>query len=199
MTVMLDIVFSSVLGGVIAIIVVNANLVIKEAVANFNSDVVVQQMLITDAQIVESEFRNMGSGVPSGDIRITQATDTCVSFKMALRPEPWYEPTDVKYYPGSRSELTWTDNPDDRYLYRQESTQTPQTVGIVSKFSIKYFNFINEVIVTPEPDSLRNIAIVEVTMEVQNPFNSFVDENGKKHFASALWKQTRLASQNLRR
>jgi hypothetical protein len=65
MSVMLDIIFAAFIGGVICLIVINANFVINETIATYNSGVVVQQMLIADAQIVESEFRNIGCGVSS--------------------------------------------------------------------------------------------------------------------------------------
>jgi hypothetical protein len=200
MSVMMDIVFSSLLGGVITLLVMNANIVIKEAVATYNGEVMVQQMLITDAQIVESEFRNMGCGVPSvNEDKITEAKDSCMVFKMALRPEPTSPITTIKYYSGPKTELSWTDNPNDRYLYRQQGATAPQKVGIITRFNLKYYNFNNEIIDTPEPDSLGKIALVEVTLEVQSPFNSYIDQDGNKRYSSALWRQTRLASQNLKR
>jgi hypothetical protein len=48
-------------------------------------------------------------------------------------------------------------------------------------------------------DDLKKVGIIEITLEVQTPYASFIDDKGKKQFAAALWKQTRLASQNLKR
>jgi hypothetical protein len=118
---------------------------------------------------------------------------------MSLRPEPTSIPVDIKYYLGSSSELSWTENPNDKYLYRKEGGDPAAPIGILTRFNIKYFSFLNEIIETPGIDSLRNIALVEVTMEVQSPYASYIDEKGNMRFASALWRQTRLASQNLRR
>jgi len=201
MSVMMDIIFAAFIGGVICLIVINANFVINETVATYNSTVVVQQMLIADAQIVESEFRNIGCGVSdTADAKIKQAMDTSITFYMALRPEPTSIPIEILYYSGSTTELPVTDNPNDRYLYRKEGNEAVERVGIVTKFNLAYYNILNEIMGTPvQDDSLISIKLVEVTLEVQSPYSSYVDEYGNKRFASALWKQTRLASQNLRR
>ncbi|RPI06785.1 MAG: hypothetical protein EHM64_01665 [Ignavibacteriae bacterium] len=198
MNVFMDIMMASVFGGVITMITINANLVIREAWAGFNSQLMVQQMLISNAQIVESEFRNMGCGLDVTVPAVTMARDTCIEFRMSLRPDPQYTPSTIKYYSGAASELTSTDNPDDRFLYRQQDGGALERVGIITKFNMVYYTMANDTIPTPVADP-GSINIIEVTMEVQNPFVYFIDMSGKKHYASALWKQTRLASQNLRR
>jgi hypothetical protein len=198
MSVIMDIIFATFLGAVITLVTINANFVIREAWASYNSETMVQQMLISDAQIVESEFRNMGCGVDTSARSINEALDTCISFNMALRPEPGSPVSVIKYYSGSVSELTATDNPADRFLYRQEDGGSPQRVGVVTRFNLKYFSRQNDTLPTPVTNTF-DIGLVEVTIEVQSPHTSFIDLNGQKRFASALWKQTRLASQNLKR
>jgi hypothetical protein len=199
MSVMMDIIVASILAMVITLITINANLVIREAWASYNSTTMVQQLLISDAQIVESEFRNMGCGVDiTTESVLLEARDTCISFKMALRPEPGITPSIIKYYSGNASELLATDNPADRFLYRQKDGGTAERVGVVTSFNLRYFSFQNDTLPTPV-SNLSNVGLVEVTLEVQSSFASFIDLSGQKRYASALWKQTRLASQNLRR
>jgi hypothetical protein len=201
MSVMMDLIVSSFLGGVITMIILNANYVIKDTWARFNNDFIVQQMLITNAQIVECEFRNMGCGLDVTQQSIISAMDTSIEFRMSTRPEPTSAISRIKYYTGVTSELSSTENPKDRFLYRQENGNTPQRVGLVSQFSLKYYNFAGDSLSTPitDPDTLGSIRIIELTMEVQSPFASTIDPDGKKNFELALWKQTRLASQNLNR
>ena len=201
MSVMMDIIFSSFLGGVITMIILNANFVIKDTWARFNNDYIVQQMLISNAQIVECEFRNMGCGLDVTQKSINVATDTCIEFMMATRPEPTVPVSRIRYYTGSTIELASTENPRDRFLYRQENGVTPQRVGLVSMFSLRYFNFVGDSLTTPitDVDELGSIRIIELTMEVQSPFASTINPDGSKNFEVALWKQTRLASQNLNR
>lgn len=202
MTVMLDIVYSTLIGAVIMFVTINANLVIRESWASYNGTVYVQQMLITEAQLVESEFRNMGCGVIISDTSwvVQQADTNRIIFRMALRPEPTNPPQLITYYSGGTDELNNTENPNDRFLYRQLNSETAQRVGTVTRFGIKYFDSQNDSLGTPMNGAeCKSIAIVEVTLEVQSSWASFIDLNGNKQFATALWKQTRLASQNLKR
>ncbi len=206
MTTMMDIIFATFLGGVILIITLNANAVIRETWASYNSDYIVQQMLISNAQIVECEFRNMGCGLDVTTKTVNEARDTCISFNMALRPEPGTLPSTVKYYSGNVTELSATDNPNDRFLYREVAGESPQRVGLVTQFKLAYFEKDGSQMTTPVALSeLIKVRIIEITMEVQSPFASFLSEDpnhaGKlqERYATALWKQTRLASQNLNR
>jgi hypothetical protein len=199
MSVMMDLIFSSFLGGIITLITINANMVIRQTWANYNSEVIVQQMLISTAQIIEGELRNMGCGIPDSVNVITEARDTCIEFRTTLRPEPTAFPTTIKYYAGSISELTSSENPNDRYLYRQEGINTPQRVGMITQFTFKFMDNDGEKLITPVTieSELEKIRIIEITMEVQSPFAAYLDP--EKRYTSALWKQTRLASQNLSR
>lgn len=204
MSIMMDIIFASFLGGIITFITLNANIIVKEAWATYNSEVMVQQMLISTAQMVEIELRNMGCGVPNDGTQqvITEARDTCISFLMALRPEPQSSPIVIKYYSGHVNEIPDTENPNDRFLYRQEAGKAPQRIGLITQFTLRYMGEFGELLPTPvtaQSDRI-NIKIIEITMEVQAPFAAFLDpEDPEKRYASALWKQTRLASQNLER
>jgi len=197
MAIMMDIIFASFMGGIITFITINANIVIRQTWASYNSELMVQRMLVSTAQVVEVELRNMGCGVDIGAQTIDEARDTCVSFKMAKRPEYNSPIVNVKYYSGSTSELTGTENPRDRFLYRQEGAAAPERTGMVTQFSLKYMDEFGEVLLPTPVADLDRIKIIEITIEVQSPFAALLDP--EKRYTSALWKQTRLASQNLKR
>jgi hypothetical protein len=200
MSTIMDLTFSSFFGGIITMIILNANFIIKDTWARFNSDYIVQQMLISNAQIVECEFRNMGCGLDVTQNSITVASDTCIEFLMALRPEPGVAMSRIKYFSGSTSELSATENPNDRFLYRQVNGGAFQRLGVISQFRLKYFTKEGDELVPPiDADDMINIRIIELTMEVQRPVSSAAAIEGKKYYETALWKQTRLASQNLNR
>jgi hypothetical protein len=205
MSTIMDIIVASILGAVITLITLNANSVLRETSGIYNSDVQVQQMLISNAQIIEGEFRNMGCGVDTAQSTIVEARDTSIQFKMALRPRAAISL--VKYYIGSSNELLNTNNPNDRYLYRQLDADAPDRVGIVTQFRLRYLTEFGDGISTPVPAAeLKDVKIIEITMEVQSPFGvvrdpQMIGEGGNQSelYATALWKQTRLASQNLKR
>jgi hypothetical protein len=197
MTTMLDIITASALGGIILLITINANGIVRESWASYNSDYIVQQMLITNSQIVESEFRNMGCGVDTASRTIDQATDTCISFNMA--PWPDMSAIPIKYYSGSPAEVG-TPNPHDRFLYRVQNNGAPERVGLVTQFRLVYIDNFGDTLATPvSNDELKTIRMIEITMEVQSPWAAFLSPDTKEQYATALWKQTRLASQNLYR
>jgi hypothetical protein len=206
MSTMMDIIFAIILGGAILLIVLNANATLREVYSVYNGDVIVQNALISNAFLIEGEFRNMGCGVySSNDSTFVEARDTCVQFRRKMRPDAPYIDT-IKYYSGSSSELTQTNNKTDRYLYRQVNSQRPLPVGIVSQFNLRYFNREGEELEAPVDQTLLSkIRIVEVTIFVQSPNAIYRDPSTVKAgqsdalYSTGLWKQTRLASQNLRR
>jgi hypothetical protein len=199
MSVVMDIIFSTFLGGIISLITINANMVIRQTWATYNSDLIVQEMLISTAQILEGELRNMGCGVDTTQTSIFHAEQTSIAFRMALRPEYGSTPSLIYFYTGNVNELSATENPNDRFLYRQEDTKTPQRIGMVTQFSFKYMDENGAILSTPisDADDLARIRIIEITMEVQSPFAAYMDP--EKRYTTAMWKQTRLASQNLYR
>ena len=206
MSTMLDIIFAIILGAAILLIVLNANATLREVWSVYNGDVMVQSALVSNAQIIEGEFRNMGCGIDSpSDSTIKIALDTCIQFTRKMRPDNANVDT-IKYFSGASSELTSTNNNTDRYLYRQVNSTQPQRVGIITQFRLKYFNGVGEELATPvSPSELFTIRIIEVTMYVQSPNAIYRDPSTVKpgeqdaFYSTGLWKQTRLASQNLKR
>lgn len=200
MSSMIDIIIASFFGAIITMITINANFVIKQTWATYNSEMITQQMLISTAQTIECDLRNMGCGMDNGVKTITEARDTCIAFMMAPRPEYGTVPVQIKYYAGKTDELLETENPSDRYLYRQIGSDPGEKIGIISQFLLRYMEE-DGARFNPAPGTdaskLIDIRIIEITMEVQSPFAAFLDP--EKRYSSALWKQTRLASQNLKR
>lgn len=203
MTAFLDIVFSLFVGGMIVLMILNANFVMRDIWAYYSSDTIVQNMLISNAQILESELRNMGCGIPAGQQSIMIATDTCVKFIMRQRPENSQIDT-VQFYCGSISELAATDNPHDRFLYRQFNSLPPQRIGLVANFRLKYYDTAGDLMSTPIPAGiLVNIRLIEIDMSVQNPYSLMTYEETmeewqkKSRWALGVWRQTRVASPNL--
>ncbi len=210
MSVFMDIIFSVVVGAVIILIILNANAMLRNTWSQYSNDLIVQQMLVNNAQIIESEFRNMGYGVDTGQASVTIAMDTCMQFKMALeRTIPHSPPPTVhliKYFSGDASELPNTPNPYDRFLYRQEDAKAPERVGIITQFRLRYLSTYGDTIPAPITTAagLAGIKMVEITMEVQTPSAAVQDKRFEAAatpdlYSTALWKQTRLASQNLKR
>jgi hypothetical protein len=205
MAAIMDVVYSIILGGTILLIILNANDMASENHSLYNGDMLVQEMLITTAQMVEGEFRNMGFGVPQNQPTIVTADSSDMTFLCDLGRDGGFIDR-IRYYVGPTSELNRTQNDLDRYLHRTVNGGSVSEVGVVTVFRLSYITQDGEVLPTPVPASrLGEIFVVEVTMEVQNPYarlrrESEVGEGERGAlFSSSLWQQTRLASQNSRR
>jgi hypothetical protein len=204
MSALFDVIASMMFGGTLFMIVLTANDIATENQSTYNGDMMVQEMLTGTAQLVEGEFRNMGFGVPEHQRTVTYADSTAISFLSDLNRDGTVDT--VKYSLGGTDELLDTQNEMDRFLKRKVNGGQTINVGTVTTFKLKYQTREGEVLPVPVPsDRLTEIHVVEVTMEVQNPYALYRDADmvkaGERNalYSSSLWQQTRLASQNSRR
>lgn len=201
----LDLIASSLIGGILLLIILNANEIAVETQSVHTGDVLVQEMLVSTVRLIEGEFRNMGFGVPDEVTSVIVADTGRISFLCDLGRDGGTIDT-VTYFTGPTSELKRTQNELDRYLYRKVNTGQPEKVGAVTVFKLQYSARSGEELATPVPADRRSeIYVVEVTVEVQNPYavstrTAEVNPHERTaRYSSALWQQTRLASQNSRR
>lgn len=204
MAAILDIISSMVFGGVLLILVLTAHDNAIENQSTHHSDMLVQEMLTGTAQLVEGEFRNMGFGVPESQTTILSADSSRISFLCDLDHNGVVD--SISYILGDTTELLDTQNELDKYLYRSINGSSPAQVGVVTIFKLQFFARSGEQLPTPvQSDRLSEIHVVEVTMEVQNPYGLYRSPDqvhaGERDalYSSSLWQQTRLASQNSRR
>jgi hypothetical protein len=201
----LDIIQAITLGGFLMLCMINANAVVIENSSILNGSVLVQQQLISTAALVEGEFRNMGMGVPADSLTIIDAEATKIKFLSDLNRDGNMDT--ITYWIGTPSELGHIQNDSVRLLHRRTNSGPVQSIGLVSKFSLRYFSQ-NELDTLPPPVAVTDLAmikIVEITMEVQNRDALYRNPNDVKagqrdaFYSSSYWRQTRLASQNLKR
>jgi hypothetical protein len=203
---MLDLMLSVILGGILMMIVLDANEIAVENQSVYNGDMLVQEMLTSVAQVVEGEIRNMGFGVPEKDAGILYADTSRIIFLTDLSRSGVSLDT-IQYLLGDTLDLAYTQNELDRLLYRRVNSQPVTQIGAVTLFHLSYITKSGEVLTTPvTPSRLTEIHVVEVTIEVQNP-HAMTRRSGENIgagertalYSSSLWQQTRLASQNSRR
>lgn len=202
---LLDIVFAMILGTALLLIIINANNLAGESWSVYNGNMLVQELLIGTAQLVESEFRNMGFNVPDNELVVVQADSMQIRFRYDVDRDGTVDT--VHYWEGDTSELSTTENEMDRLLHRRVNNGPVQSVGTITQFTLSYLTQSGERLPVPVPNDRRSeIRLVEITMEVQNPYAMFrsaehIAQYGGRDalYSSSLWRQTRLASQNLSR
>lgn len=200
----IDMLFSIVLGGMLMINVLTVNDIAAETYSVYAGDMSVQEILVTTVQVLEGEFRNMGFGVPENEQTVLEADSSSITFLMDLDRDGAGLDT-VRYFAGDSTEMNFTDNTRDRYVYRTVNGTSGLKVGVVTLFRLRYLAMSGEVLTPPvASDRLSEIHEVEITLEVQNPYavhsagTSGVGPTNSLH-SSSYWQQTRLASQNSRR
>ena len=206
MSSVLDIIFAMVLGGVLLLVVISANDIIAESQATTNGDVLVQEMMTSIAEIVEGEIRNMGFGASEHEPPVVFADTSNLKFLVDLDKDPITVIDTVQYFLGDTTDLARTPNPHDRLLYRRVNGGPAEPKGAVTIFRLQYLTVGGDTITAPVPPGrLSEIAIVELTLEVQNPQTLFRTlgsvQAGEQEalYSTSVWQQTRLTSQNSRR
>ncbi len=200
----LDYISSILMGGMLTLNVLSVNDIANETYALYSGDMTVQEMLVTTVQVMEGEFRNMGYGVPQSERTVLAADSGSITFLMDMDRDGSAIDT-VRYFLGDISELSYTQNVADRYVYRTVNGTNGLKVGVVTTFHLRYIAKNGDVLAVPvATDRLSEIHEVEITMEIQNPYAMYNPGNKKTDntgalFSSSYWQQTRLASQNSRR
>lgn len=223
MAALLDIILAFSLGGFLLIIIFNAYDISSTQTHVLNGDMLVQQMLVSLTQFLEGEFRNMGYRVAVDDTAIAFARDSAIFFWSDVDNNGVVD--FVRYYAGPISDLASTQNDSDRLLYRRVNAEPRFSVGSVTRFSLQYFSQgqIDTFIPPPpgqtqwiikrssgtftEDDAFidyREFKVIQLSLEVQNPYALYKRRDdptaGREAlYSSSMWRQTRLASQNLRR
>ena len=199
-----DLLGSIFFGGAMLSIILGANDIANENQSVYNGDLLVQEMLVQTAYLVEGEFRNMGVGVPDNGQIVLAADTSAISFLYDTDRNG--TPDTVAYTMGTTSDMAGTQNPIDRPLFRRVNGGTNARVGVVTTFNLRYLTRTGEVLARPvAAGRLSEVHSVEITMEVQNPY-AVISSGGKiagsvdnALYSNTLWQQTRLASQNSRR
>jgi len=198
-----DYISSVLMGGMLMINVFTANDVANETYSVYDGDMSVQEQLVTTVQVLEGEFRNMGYGVPETQRTVLQADSSSITFLLDVDRSGVVDT--LHYFIGDVSEMSFTENEHDRYLYRTLNGSSTMKVGVVTIFSLRYITMGGDVLPVPVANNrLSEVHEVEITLEVQNPYamhaagTSGAGSSNMLH-SSSYWQQTRLASQNSRR
>jgi hypothetical protein len=216
MATMLDILTSIILGGILLLNIVSAQSILAENSSTMNGDVLVQEMLISQVQQIEGEFRNMGTGMKAGNSAVVDGDTSSITFVLDIDRDASHNVDTVVYSIGPVSDLASTQNSMDRYVIRtvryfDASGGSPQVIetynaGIVTMFHLRYIAANGDVLTTPlSLSEAAQVAEVEISMEVQNPYALYRPQGmvyaGEREalYSTSYWQQTRLSSQNLRR
>ncbi len=191
-----------ILGFTIILIIINANVIVSEGWFMYNGEMMVQQMLISTATLLEGELRNMGFGVEKDQTTssgiILFADSTRLRFATDLGRDGTIN--EVEYRLGDTTDVSYQ-NVMIRPLYRSVDNGDEYVIGMVTEFTMRFFNREGEKLTVPMT-SPGNVYLIEIQMEVQYPHALYRDpwditeDQPDAFYATSRWRQTRLSSKN---
>lgn len=199
---LLDIMGSTVVGGMLLLILFRLNDASVQNTFKSNEEFIVQQDLVEVVQLLEYDFRKIGyclqyNKIPSPSKSIIFADSSRISFITDVAEPPTYPKGDgnldtLTYYFDSESEILSTPNPNDRLLYRVLNHETPRGSNLgVTLFQLTYFNSMGSVLNPPVVDK-GQISRIQIDIEIEN----LAAYDNK--YSSVFWRQIRMVAPNLR-
>jgi hypothetical protein len=191
----IDIVGSILIGGALMIILWRLNDATTENTYNYSGELSLQQNLATTAEVLEYDFRKIGycadwNKIPDPSKSIILADSNKIKFLTDVQSDGIVDT--MYYYLGPTSELTQTENPRDRILYRVVNSETPKGANLgITQFKMVYFDALGDTIPFPIAQP-GQIASMEINVTVEN--TSAYDQD----YSTAFWRQIRLVARNLK-
>ena len=193
--VILDIMGSIVIGGILMLTLFRLSDRATESTYNKMGDLTIQQNIATVVSILEHDFRKIGycanwTKIPNPAKSIIYADSNKIKYLTDVDRNGIVDT--MSYYIGPASELIYTANPRDRFLYRVVNNETPVKVNLgVTQFQLVYYNFNKNII--PSPVAVPGeIYTIQISVAVED-----VEAYDQK-YSQVFWRQIRLVARNLK-
>jgi hypothetical protein len=193
--VILDIIGSIIIGGILLITLFRISDRATESTYNKMGDLIVQQNIAAVVSVLENDFRKIGycadwKKIPNPAKAIILADKDKIKF---LTDVDRNEKVDtIFYYIGPTSELIYTANPRDRYLYRVVNKEKPTKVNLgVTHFQLVYYD-VDKDIIPPPIFALGGIYTIQIDIAVED-----IEAYNQK-YSQVFWRQLRLVARNLK-
>ncbi len=200
----LDILGSTLVGGMLLLILFRMNDAAVENNYNYGGELIVQQNLVAVVELLEFDFRKIGycadwEKLSNPLLYIVSADSHSIKFKTDIDSDGDVDV--LSYYTGPTSELSSTPNPRDMFLYRVVNDETPIGTNLgVTEFNLVYYDALGNKLATPvaSPDLIQ---LIEINIRVEDVYGYDTDNTEKlssDRYATAFWRQIRLAARNLK-
>jgi hypothetical protein len=196
MTVMMDLIGSALIAGFVVLMGLRLNAGLVGSTDTAAANLTVQESMVDIVRTIEYDFRKMGYGLADPKFAIAIADSDHLRFRADMDRDgdidsvDWYVGTPVTHLP----------NPNIRVLYRRVNMGTPVGAALgVTQFRLRYLT--QDGVPTTV---LSQMWIIETTLRVESPYRVAdqvkTDERYEDmRYAAAFWRQTRLASRNIKR
>lgn len=203
---MFDIVSSTVIAGLLFLMVIRLSAQANETTLVYHSNLMVQQNMIALVGVIEHDFRRVGycadpSKIDNPTEAIRLADSSSIRFWTDVNNDGALD--SIYYYVGATTEsaVAETQNPRDRILYRQTNTGSPLVMQVgVTQFRFRYFDSLGDSLPVPVDDP-REVHTMEISMAVESPAPYRLEYTAVGDTLAdfqVFWRQLRLAARNLR-
>jgi len=196
MSIVLDLIGSIVIASFVILMGLRLNQSISGNADASKANLNVQESLVDIVRTIEYDFRKIGYNVPDPQNSIVVNDSNRIVFRADMNRDgvidtvEWYVTNPIGGFP----------NPNIRKLYRRVngSPEVGAALG-VTQFKLKYLNQDGGLAAFKS-----QIWIIEMTLKVESPYKVqdavIVDQTYQEMgYAAAFWRQTRLASRNIKR
>ncbi len=200
---LLDIIGSTVIGGLLLMILFRMNDSAIENNYNFSGEKIVQQNLVDLVKLVEYDFRKIGycadyTKIPDPTKSIVQADSNSITFLTDIITSAGTYGDGIvdtiKYFVSDKSQLSATPNPNDRLLYRRVNNETLRGSNLgVTQFKLTFFDANEDTIKTMPSSPPLGIVTMQIDIAVENPY---AYGNNYSYDKRVIWRQIRLAARN---
>jgi len=209
---LIDILGSSLIGGMILLILLRMNDASVESHFISSGELIVQSNLVAIVDLLEYDLRKVGycedwDEIPDPAVAILEASESSITFLTDVAQSEAIQTGDgivdtLKYWIGNANdaEVLGTPNPRDKLLYRQVNNNTPFSANLgLTQFKLKYFDTLgNELTSFPSNPPLGIMTLqIDVTVENTAAYGDEAEEDVYSKDRSAFYRQIRLAAPSL--
>ena len=199
---MLDLIGSVVIAAFVILMGLRLNETISGSADATMAGLNVQESMAELVRNLESDFRKAGYNVPDPTRTIVIADTSHIKFCADMDRNGIVDT--VEWYAGPP--LTTLPNPNVRVLYRNVTDSTGVWSGGgaaglgVTQFHLKYYTQTGDSIAPLDAANYSKIWIIEIGLRVESPYKVQEAVNAENtDYVASFWKQTRLASRNIKR
>lgn len=192
MSTMIDLIGSAIIAGYVVMIGLGLNMNVNSAAVASTTTVTTQEFIVAAAQTLESDLKRMGFGLPDPIYTVALADSNRIRFRADMNRDGIID--SVEWYTAAH--VTKANGLTVRTLFRKYNDGPPFVIATnVKTFTLKYLDQDGTATTT-----LTAIAMIESTLEISSPYQVADQVNpDNQDFVTTIWRQTRLASRNLRR
>jgi hypothetical protein len=198
MSIILDIIGSIIIAGYVLLMGMQLNETILGNATATMTNLNVQESMGELVRNLEYDFRKIGYHVVDPKMCIAIADTSHIKFYADMDRNGTID--SVEWWAGEP--LTFLPNPAVRVLYRKFNGDDAGGAGGlgVTQFHLRYFNVSGQEIPPLSSWLYSQIWIIEISLRVESPYQVQATVNVENsEYMAAYWRQTRLASRNIKR